>query len=53
MLGGTARAGIELGVRKGDLARRSGLLGAGVLNPGVPTLEPFCEEGISTRRYKA
>lgn len=44
MLGGTARAGMEVGVRKGDFARSCGLLGAGVVNPGVPYLvPPFCE----------
>lgn len=33
MLGGTARVGMEAGVRKGDFARSCGLLGAGVLKP--------------------
>lgn len=48
MLGGTASAGIEVGVRNGDFARSCGLLGAGVVkpgvvNPGVPYLvPPFC-----------
>jgi hypothetical protein len=40
MLGGTARVGIEAGVRKGDFARRLGLPGAGVLKP-VAILDPL------------
>ena len=42
IVGGTARVGIELGVKKGDFARICGLPGEGVLKP-VCILEPlFC-----------
>lgn len=40
MLVGTARDGMEAGVKKGDFARSCGLLGAGVLNP-VGNLDPL------------
>lgn len=46
MLGGTASAGMELGERKGDLARSCGLPGTGVLNP-VGNFDPLpfpCEK---------
>lgn len=39
MLGGTTSDGMVLGLRNGDFARSCGLPGAGVVNPGVPSLE--------------